>query len=70
MKITAMIILGCAALFISGCASSHTQAADSRPAVASSSVYDPASDTTTVSNGGFTWRLKGNYTNATVEARP
>jgi hypothetical protein len=43
---------------------------DSKSAVAKSSLYDPATDTTTINNGGYTWRLKGNHTNMMVEAKP
>jgi hypothetical protein len=75
MKTTLMLVLGSAVIFVSGCTSSHTQAgnsgtADSKSAVATSSVYDPATDTTTFTKDGFTWRLKGNSTNLMVEARP
>jgi hypothetical protein len=75
MKTTLMIVLGRAAMFVSGCTSSHTQAGnsgttDSKSAVAKSSVYDPATDTTTITKDGFTWRVKGNYTNTMMEAKP
>ena len=58
--------------FEAGCASSSREAGKSTSSATASrsQVYDPATDTTTIKNGGYTWFVKGNQTNMMFEAKP
>lgn len=46
-----------------GCASNEHGTEHSNNAAGQQSSYDPTTDTTTIENQGYTWRLKGNVTN-------
>ena len=72
MKIILLSVLCFCSLLLAGCTSSSckTCKSTSPAATAKSSVYDPATDTTTIKNGVYTWYLKGNQTNLMLEARP
>ena len=65
MKFTLLLVLGCTALLIAGCATApgHCCAPASQPSGAGHTSYDPATDVTTIEKGGYTWFLKGNVTN-------
>jgi hypothetical protein len=71
MRIRLLLVLCFCSLLLAGCVSSSCKSCKSTsPEATKSSVYDPATDTTTVKNGGYTWYLKGNQTNVMLEARP
>jgi hypothetical protein len=72
MKIRLLSVLCFGSLLLTGCTSSSSQTCKSPSSAAAtkSSVYDPATDTTTIKNGGDTWFLKGNHTNMMLEPRP
>ena len=71
MKLLLLSVLCFCSLLFAGCTSSSgpTGKFASPAATTKSSVYDPATDTTTIKNGGFEWRLKGNQTNMMIRAR-
>jgi len=71
MKLLLLSALCFCSLFLAGCTSSSgpTGKSASPAATTKSSVYDPTTDTTTIKNGGYEWRLKGNQTNMMIEAR-
>ena len=72
MKIRLVSVLFFCSLLLAGCTSSSCKSCKSTSPAATtkSSVYDPATDTTTIKNGGYSWYLKGNHTNMMLEARP
>jgi hypothetical protein len=72
MKIMLLSVLCFCSLLLAGCVSSSGNVckSSSPAATTKSSVYDPATDTTTIKNGGNTWYVKGNQTNLMLEAKP
>ena len=72
MKLLLLSAMCFCSLLLAGCTSSSgiTGKSAAPAAVTKSSIYDPATDTTTIKNGGYEWRLKGNQSNVMMEARP
>jgi len=63
MKIMLLLFWSGCGLLVGGCASCCGECKTGSAAGTSSSVYDPATDTTTMTDGGYTVKVLGNHSN-------
>jgi hypothetical protein len=68
MKTAMLTVLCAAAVFIIGCGTTEKPVtlADLHPATPGTTIYNPTNNTTTISNEGFTWTLRGALTNVVM----
>jgi hypothetical protein len=67
IKATMLAVTFGATMLLAGCTSSHYASCSKCAQTGGrSAIYDPTNGWTTISNQGYTWRLKGNQTNMMI----